>query len=119
MNSVRPTAVAPTFSRSMVFAAGLATWLTVSNSHAVPIITNNLASEYLAMELASTTGVNPNGPWTYGGYDDLVTPVFTPFGPAQHVENLGTSVGLTSGELQGYGFDTPAIIPALVVNTTG
>ena len=119
MYSPRIAAAASWFPRSMIVAIGLATWLGAAKTPAAIItITNNLASEYLAMEQASTTGVNPNGPWTYGGYDDLTTPLFTPFGPAQHVENLGTSVGLTSGQLQGYGFDNANIIPALVVNTT-
>ena len=83
----------------------------------------SVAPDMLAMEQASTTGQNPNGVWTYGAYAhaDQVSRVFTPYGPAQHLENWGSLLpggGMHSGEFQGYGFDNALAVPAIVVNTT-
>lgn len=83
------------------------------------------SADLLAMEQSSTTGVNPNGVWTYGGYNALPG-TFTAYTSAQHLENWGSMLPasggngpFTGGEFQGYGFDTALAIPAIVVNTTG
>src|SRR5688572_29523028 len=88
--------------------------MSAPHASAAPIVTTtyDINADMLAMELSSVTGVNPNGVWTYGGYDDLTTPLFTAFGPAQHLNQWGTFMAppVTGGKFQGYGFDTPAII---------
>jgi hypothetical protein len=81
------------------------------------------SADFLAMEQASTTGVNPNGVWTYGGYNALPG-TFTAYTSAQHLENWGSMLPadgngpFSNNEFQGYGFDTALAIPAIVVNTS-
>lgn len=113
------------------FPFGLKSWLglccvTFSLAAVRPAaaVTYDANADLLAMELSSSTGVNPNGVWTYGGYNALPG-AFTPFTSAEHLENWGSQLPSNGGngpffggEFQGYGFDTPLAIPAIVVNTT-
>jgi hypothetical protein len=82
----------------------------------------NAAADLLANEVPNGSASNPNGPWTYGGYDDVASParVFTviPFVAAPPNPQHEDSWLLPSGQFQGWANNTGDVVPAITVNTT-
>ena len=88
-----------------------------------PAAVFNAAGDLLANEVPNGSASNPNGTWTYGGYDDVASPtrVFTviPFVAPPPAPQHEDSWLLLSGQFQGWANNTGDVVPAIVVNTTG